>query len=44
MKRRKIDREKIYAAATAHPGLPVQERLDLIVRAVVDALCDELER
>ena len=39
-----IDRERIKAAwADVHPGVPSQQRLEMILERLIDALVDEIE-
>lgn len=42
--KRKIDRDRVKVAwADVHPGLPQHDRIDMCLKLLVDALCDEIE-
>lgn len=39
-----VDREALYKTFTdVHPGIPMHDRIDLILTRLVDALADEIE-
>lgn len=41
---RAIDRDRVKQSwADVHPGVPSQQRLDMCLERLIDALCDELE-